>query len=391
MFSGQLANSLQTQFQRSQDSLYALAKDTGGKAMFDYNDLSQGIVQAAETMTSYYLIGYYSTHPAADGRFRRIKVTLNGGLSADLSYRQGYFGDKAFAKFTTADKERQLEDALMLENPITDIPIAMEVNYFQLNRAEYFIPVAVKIPGSELALARRGGAQRTLIDFIGEVKDEYGYTRQNIRDKLDIKLSDATAAQLATRPILLQTGFTLLPGKYVIKLLARDAETGRMGTYQTAFTVPNLNREEKRIPISSVVLGSQRVPLGDALYSVQQKGPVEAVNPLVYEGRKLIPSVTRVFSKARDLYVFLQAYERGATTMRPLVAFVTFYRGDVKAFETPPLAVTDGMDARSKAVPLRFGLSLDRLATGAYTCQVTVLDPDGEKAAFWQAPIVVVQ
>jgi VWFA-related protein len=391
MFTGQFASAAQTQFQRSQDSLYALAKDTGGKAMFDSNDLSEGIAQAAQTMTSYYLLGYYSTHIADDGRFRRVKITLNGSLSADLSFRQGYFGDKTFAKFTTADKERQLEDALMLENPITEIPIAMEVNYFQLNRAEYFIPVAVKIPGSELALARRGGAQRTLIDFIGIVKDDYGYTRQNIRDKLDIKLSDATAAQLATRPILLQTGFTLLPGKYVIKLLARDAETGRMGTYQTSFTIPNLMREEKRIPISSVVLGGQRVPLGDALYSVEQKISAEAVNPLVFDGQKLIPSVTRVFSKSRDLYVFLQAYQRGATTTQPLVAFVTFYRGDVKAFETPPLAVTSGMDPRSKAVPLRFGLSLDQLATGHYTCQVTVLDPGGEKAAFWQAPIVVVQ
>src|ERR1700730_16894175 len=138
---------------------------------------------------------------SADGRFRRVKVSLNAGVSADLSYRQGYFADKAFAKFTSVDKERQLEDALMLENPITDIPIAMEVNYFELNSAQYFIPVAVKIPGSELALARRGGAQRTLIDFIGEVKDDYGYTIQNVRDKLDIKLNYATASQLATRPI----------------------------------------------------------------------------------------------------------------------------------------------------------------------------------------------
>src|ERR1041385_5530963 len=142
----------------------------------------------------------------------------------------------------------------MLENPITEISLAMEVNYFQLNSAEYFVPVAVKIPGSELALARRRGAQRTLIDFIGEVKDDFGVTVQNVRDKLDVKLSDETAAQLATRPILYETGFTLLPGKYVIKILARDAETGRIGTYQTAFTIPNLVREDKRVPISSVVL-----------------------------------------------------------------------------------------------------------------------------------------
>jgi len=390
IFNGQQANTLATNFQRSQDSLYALAKDTGGKALFDYNDLSQGIVQAADSLTSYYLIGYYSTHSALDGRFRRVRVSLNGGLSADLSYRQGYFADKTFAKFTAADKERQLEDALMLENPVTDITIAMEVNYFQLNRAQYFVPIAVKIPGSELALAQRGGAKRTVIDFIGEVKDDYGYTIQNVRDKLDIKLTDVTATQLATHPIQYETGFTLLPGKYVIKFLARDDETGRIGTYQAPFTVPNLNKEEQRLPISSVVLSGQRVSLSDALYSVQQKIAAESVNPLVYEGQKLIPSVTRVFSKSRDLYVFLQAYERGATSTQPLVAFVSFYRGDVKVFETAPLAVGDGLDVKSKAVPLRFSLPLESVAPGRYDCQVTVLEPNGQKAAFWRAPIVLV-
>jgi VWFA-related protein len=389
MFSGQLANAGSTNFQRSQDTLYSLAKDTGGKAMFDNNDLSLGIVQAAEAVSSYYIIGFYTTHPDRDGRFHRVKIALNGGLSAELSYRQGYFADKEFAKFTAADKERQLEEALMLENPVTEITIAMEVNYFQLNRAEYFVPVAVKMPGSELALARRRGAVRTVIDFIGEVKDDYGVTVQNVRDKLDIKLSDDTAAQLAKRPIQYETGFTLLPGKYVIKFLARDAETGRIGTYQSSFAIPNLNREDKRVPISSVVLSSQRVPVGGALYTVK-KDAATSVDPLVYDGQKLIPSVTRVFSKGRDLYVFLQAYQRSEPAMQPLVAFVSFYRGEVKVFETAPLAVTGGLDARTKAIPLRFSLPLTSLPPGRYECQVTVLQPGGEKAAFWRAAIVLV-
>jgi VWFA-related protein len=389
MFSGQLANAGMTNFQRSQDTLYSLAKDTGGKALFDNNDLSVGIVQAAEAVSSYYIIGFYTTHPERDGRFHRVRISLNGGLSADLTYRQGYFADKEFGKFTAADKERQLEEALMLENPVTEITIAMEVNYFQLNRAEYFVPVAVKLPGSELALARRRGAARTVIDFIGEVKDDYGVTIQNVRDKLDIKLSDDTASQLAKRPIQYETGFTLLPGKYVIKFLARDAETGRIGTFQSAFVIPNLNREEKRIPISSVVLSSQRVPLGGALYTVKKDAALSA-DPLVYEGQKLIPSVTRVFSKGRDLYVFLQAYQRNEPAMQPLVAFVSFYRGDVKVFETAPLAVTTGLDARTKAIPLRFSLPLTDLPPGRYDCQVTVLQPDGNKAAFWRAAIVLI-
>ena len=44
----------------------------------------------------------------------------------------------------------------MLEDPITELTIAMEINYFQMNRAEYFVPIAVKIPGRELALAKHG-------------------------------------------------------------------------------------------------------------------------------------------------------------------------------------------------------------------------------------------
>jgi hypothetical protein len=337
------------------------------------------------------MVGYYSTHTQADGRFRRVRVTLNGRASASLSYREGYFADKVFAKFSSADKERQLEDALALENPVTEISLALEVNYFQLNRAEYFVPIAVKMSGSELTLARDRGASRTVIDFIGEVKDSHGQTYQNVRDKLELKLEEQRASQLASRPVQYQTGFTLLPGDYVIKMLARDATTGRIGTFQSSFTVPNLERESQRLPISSVVLSSQRIPLGDAIASVREKVSTAAANPLVSDGQQLIPSVTRVFSAARELYVFLQAYEREATSTQPLVAFVTLYRGDVKAFETATRTVVDGLHPVTKAVPLRFSIPLADVSPGRYDCQVTVLSPDSQKAAFWRAPIVVVR
>jgi hypothetical protein len=137
-----------------------------------------------------------------------------------------------------------------------------------------------------------------------------------------------------------------------------------------------------------VVLSGQRVDLKDALFSAKDKGPV--VNPLIQDGQKLIPSVTRVFSKSRDMYVYLQAYERGVTAIQPLVAFVTFYHGQTKAFETPPLAVTEGLDPKSKALPLRFSLALNKLRPGRYDCQVSVVDPNGRKAAFWQAPVKLV-
>ena len=389
MYTGGSATAMMTGFQRSQDTMYSLAADTGGKALLDNNELSTGIVNAEKAISDYYIIGYYTTNAALDGKFRKISITLKEIASAKLDYRQGYFAGKTFNKFTTADKERQLEDALMLGDPITDLTIQMEVNYFQLNRAEYYVPVVMKIPGSELALARRGGAEHTVIDFIGEIKDEYGATVQNIRDKVDVKLSGETAQQLTKKPIEYDTGYTLLPGTYNIKVLARDDETGRVGTFMSKFVIPNLNKEDKRVPISSVVLSSQRVDLKDALYTAgKDKGQI--ANPLVDQGQKLIPSVTRVFSKTREMFVYLQAYEPTAQAVQPLVAFVTFYRGQNKAFETPPMPVTDGVNNRLKTIPLRFSFPLDKLPTGKYNCQVTVLDPTSQKAAYWQAPVMLV-
>jgi VWFA-related protein len=398
MYTGAASLATSNNFQQSQDTLYALAGDTGGKALFDNNDLTRGIVQAQQSISDYYSIGYYTANTVQNGRFRRVKIALTNDSIANLTYRQGYYADKQFSRFTAIDKERQLEDALMLEDPVTELSIAMEIDHFQLNRAEYFVPIVVKIPGRELALAKRGGAEHTLIDFVGEIKDLIGGTTvSNVRDNVNIKLSDATAAELAHRPIEYDTGFTLLPGKYMIKFLARDDETGRIGTYQTSFVIPNLNKEDKRVPISSVVLGSQRVELKDALYDAEKgvhKKEEVAVNPLVEGGKKLVPSVTRVFSASHDMYVYFQAYKQplagSLPASQPLFAFVSLYRGGNKVLETSPTAVVPNTASRLGVMPLGFSLSLDRLPPGSYDCQITILDPATQKTNFWRAPILIV-
>jgi hypothetical protein len=152
-----------------------------------------------------------------------------------------------------------------------------------------------------------------------------------------------------------------------------------------------LNKEEKRIPISSVVLSSQRVDLRDAIYNaLKKKDQEESANPLVQDRQKLIPSVTRVFSQSRNLYVYLQAYQQGLPGSQPLIAFVSFYQAEKKAFETPPMEVTGGMNNRVKTMPLSFSIPLRELSPGKYVCQVTVLDPAGPKTAFWRAPVMLV-
>ncbi|MGB7188660.1 MAG: VWA domain-containing protein [Acidobacteriaceae bacterium] len=406
MYSGTAAQAVTDKLQQSQDTMYTLGADTGGKALFDNNDLTQGILQAQKAIEDYYIIGYYTTNTAQNGHFRRVKITVDSQLAAKLDYRKGYFANKTFNKFTEADKERQLEDALMLGDPITDLTIAMEIDYFQLNRAEYYVPIVVKIPGRELALAKKFGVEHTLIDFVCEVKDATtGMTMSNVRDYVNIKLNDQTIAQLAHRPVEYDSGFTLFPGKYTIKFLARDDETGRVGTFQTYFTIPDLNKATGKLALSSVVLGSQRVDLNDALYNAQrgkEQAKDDAANPLVQNGQKLIPSVTRVFNVDRPMYIFLQAYKRdraGVTNAAesatglpptPLFAYVSFYRDQKIALEMPPIAVMPEPATRLGVTPFSFKVPLGKLTPGAYQCQVSVLDPAGHRAAFWQGPVMLV-
>ncbi len=99
--------------------------------------------------------------------------------------------------------------------------------------------------------------------------------------------------------------------------------------------------------------------------------------------------MTRVFRKDQNLYVYLEAYEPAAETTQPVMARVTFYRGKIKAFETDPLEVSQGLNPKTKAVPMKFSVPLAKLQAGRYTCQVSVMDPAAQKFAFWRATMVV--
>ncbi|MBI4907136.1 MAG: VWA domain-containing protein [Acidobacteria bacterium] len=389
MYSGQTQRSQQSNFQSQQDSLYTLAADTGGKALLDQNDLAVGITQAQKDIASYYILGYYSTNAEPDGRYRRIKVQIKKNLHASLDYRGGYFASKEFKKFTSGDRERQLQEALMLGDPVTDLGVALEVNYFRQGRDRYFVPISVKIPGSDLELARKGGAETTRLDFIGQVRDAKGVAQGIVRDEITVKLKGENAGQLAKRNLSYDTGFTLSPGTYTLKFLARENESGKMGTFETKFTVPDLTSEAKLLPISSVVLSSQRERLDAALANAVKDKRITAANPLVQDGQKLVPSVTRVFRKEQDMYVYLEAYQPAAESTQLMMATVSFYRGKVKAFETAPLKITEGLNPRSKAVPVSFSVPLEKLQPGKYTCQVNVLSPAAQKFAVWRSNMVL--
>jgi VWFA-related protein len=388
-FSGGAGRAMAGNLSGSQDTLYALAADTGGKAFLDSNDLSMGVVQAQKDIASYYILGYYSPNAAMDGKYRRIKVLLNTNLSAKLDYRTGYFASKEFKQFNSSDRERQLEEALALGDPLTDLTLAVETDYFRMARDRYYVPVSVKLPGSDLELAKRGGSETARLDYICQVRDSKGQLMGAARDFITVKLKSDTAAELVHKTVAYDVGFALQPGTYTLKFLTRENQSGKMGTFETKFTVPDLNVDTGVLPISSVILSNQREKMANAIGSAGPNARLFNFSPLVRNGENLVPSVTRVVRRDQEMYVFLEAYEPNAEKAHAVVATLSLYRGKVKAFETEPVRVSEGLNPTTKAVPVKFTFPLSKLDPGRYICQVSVLDPTAKRFAFWRAPVVL--
>ncbi len=243
MITGSKQAGLRASFQDTQETLVTLASDTGGKAMLDTNDLSMGIRQAQEDIGSYYIIGYYSKNDVADGKFRRLKVNLldkniSAKLDVTLLSTRGYYAGKQFKNFNSSDKERQLEEALTLGDPVSELPLALEVDYFRVAKERYSVPISVKIPGSAVGLTKKGAKQTVDFDFIGQVRDASGKLVGGVRDNITIKLNDSDAEKIGRRYLQYDSVLTLAPGSYDLRFLARENLTGKMGTFETKFTVP---------------------------------------------------------------------------------------------------------------------------------------------------------
>ncbi len=117
---------MQTQrdtFNDSQETLSTLAAIPAASCSSTTTISRSAWKRRATTFRSYYIIGYYSTNGKMDGKYRRVKVKLAKEIQAKIDYRSGYFGEKEFAKFTSTDKENQLQQALMLGDPLTDLSI----------------------------------------------------------------------------------------------------------------------------------------------------------------------------------------------------------------------------------------------------------------------------
>ena len=237
----------------SQEVMATLSSDTGGKAFFDSNDFAPAFAQVQNDNSAYYAIGFHSTNPARDGKYRKLTVKINRP-GVKLDYRPGYYAPADFKHSGNQDREQELEDQLASDLPATDMAVYLSAMYFRLDENRFFMPVSLVVPGSQIPFVKGGDKDKATLDIIGAVTDEANRPVGRIRDT--VKLSLDPSLQARQKNIQYTTSFNLPPGKYQLKFVVRENQTGRLGSFIADITLPDLKKAP--LKMSSIVLASQR-------------------------------------------------------------------------------------------------------------------------------------
>jgi VWFA-related protein len=392
MFTGASVFHQTDQREDSRDTLATLSTDTGGKAFFDLGDLSDALPKIQQDNGGYYLIGYnLGADVKRDGRWRPIHVKVNVP-GAHVRYRDGYYAPRDFQHLEREDRDQQLADAVNSDNPVVELPVAVETGMFRLSADQTYVPIAAKISASALDWAEKHGHRQAQFDFAVDVRAvPSGQSVAQLRDTTQVNLDPQRFQEINKKNLLYQGGVVLAPGNYRLKFVARENESGKIGTFEENLFVPVA--QPSKMTLSSVVLSSQLIP-AQKNSEVQTKAQglrAKLVNsPLEVNGETIVPSVTRLFMQNQTLYVFFQAYypEKldSKETLDPgsLRAGLIFFRGGLQVNTTPLLAPAE-VDAKKHAASFRISLPLAKLQGGRYTVQAVVIAPGTQHSAFRRA------
>jgi VWFA-related protein len=378
---GALNNNMNENF-ATQEVMATLSSDTGGKAFFDSNDFAPAFAQVQRDTSAYYAIGFHSANHARDGKYRKLSIKINRpGIK--LEYRPGYYAPADFAHSGKEDRERDLEEQLSSDLPATDVAVYLDAMYFRLDENRFYVPVSLIVPGSQIPFVKGGDKDKATLDIIGTVIDEV--KRPIGRARETVKLNLDSSQQARQKNIQYTTSFNLPPGKYHLKFVVRENQTGRMGSFDAEITLPEMKKAP--LKMSSIVLASVRQP------SKQQ-------SPMVRNGQEYVPNISHVFRQDQHLFLLYEIYaptreklaDKQPKGTRPginLLSSLELIQGSTKVYETPVVKATAINVEGRDAVSIELDVPLADLKPGPYICQLNVIDDAGGSFAFPRFAVLV--
>jgi VWFA-related protein len=369
--SGRLAHSQAGELTATQDGMYALAADTGGKAIFNTNDLSKGLAPAVKETASYYLLAWKPDAEAQkQRRFRSLEVKLINRSDLTVRVRKGFFDvdpEPVVAKDQPAETPSsptktvpaKLRETIAAAYPERSLPILMSADYYDVAGKGSTLATSILIPGEFLVFGPQpDGKTQAVVDLNGVLYDDKGVPKSSFIER--ILVTETTKPQ---RDITFTYPAKIEPGLYQVRVAVRDDKSGRVGSAHAWMQVPDLTK--KQLTMSSLLLGER------------SQSTVTNVSKSDDFGGPVAISASHRFRREATLRFLLFVYNStlATTDQKPDTAVqVQVIRDDQPVITTALRKITTDAVTDLARLPYAAEIPLSSLQPGRYLLQVAVID-----------------
>jgi VWFA-related protein len=370
---GRLLRASQGEVFAFQDPLNALAQDSGGRALFNNNDLYAAVENGLQETSFYYLLGWTPERTDDNpNKFRRLELAVVGRPELKVRMRKGSFNVEApKPKRPDTSKpqsiEAKLQDALTTKTPVREIPVAMALNYLDTPDKGSSLSVTIEIPTEILSSNADDEKLSASVDFAGAVFDQEGKSTTTFGQKVTLGQALKSDGRKQTYK---QTVFPR-PGLYQVRVAARDGLSGRVGTAKSWIQIPNLS--EKKLTLSSIVVGERLA-----------SSPAEVIGAGRLFSNQIPLNITRRFktdSYLRCLVFVYNSTRSGAERLADVAIQVQVLRNNKPVITTAvkQLPAQPGQD--QDRLPYASEISLKGLAPGRYVLSISAIDRAAKTSA----------
>lgn len=364
--SGRLLRASQGEVFAFQDPLNALAQDSGGRALFNNNDLHAAVENGLKETSFYYLLGWTPERTENNpNKFRRIELAVIGRPELTVRVRKGSFNlDTSKTKQTAPAKaqpvEAKLREALVAKTPVRDLPVAMALSYVDTPDKGASLSVSMEIRTEVLSSNAADEKVSASVDFAGAVFDQEGKSTSTFGQR--VTLGEALKSD-GRRLKYTHTVFPR-PGLYQVRVAARDALSGRVGTAKSWIEIPNVS--DKKLTLSSIVVGERLA-----------SSPVRDVRAgSLFSGQTPL-NVARRFKRdsfLRCLVFVYNASRGGAERLADVAIQVQVLRNNKPVITTAVRQIPTQAGQDQDRLPYASEISLKGLAPGRYVLSISAID-----------------
>jgi len=358
------------------DALTTIANGTGGFFVRGSNDPMGGLRRMLDDNEAYYLLAYEPTNTKRDGRFRKIEVRLPRRPDLKVRTRSGYYApdaSKPAAPTRAAAPAPSLPVALaearaVLSAPIDagGIPVALRADYVDLPPAGSQVLVRAQVDLSKMRWQEAEGRHRADVELLGGVFDSTGRpVGAPFGRRAELALDPKEYERALTAGLQYQQRLALPPGRYEVRLVARERGLVQQGGASQSVDVPDL--EEKKLAMSGLFLSA--APAGGA-------ATVETVAHRFKRGDSL----------SFQFYVYNPA--RDADGHSDVVLQAQVWSGG-KATAASPVQPVRLQQKDGVPVPETNVMGLEGLPAGDYELRVVVQDRKGSATTFRRVPFTI--